>query len=119
EDIQRALQDGSRVLVAGEPCWPWRDVEDVMLQARQANIQCAIANPDRFLPSRQLIKQQIPGKLGALGLIRMHRWEPAGNDVEPLGFPAPLIRDIDLALWLAGQPPNRVYALATSAGRCV
>src|SRR5947207_13825237 len=76
-EIQRALQDGSRVLIASEPCWPWRDVEDIMQQARQANMQCMIANPDHYLPSRQLIKQQIPGKLGAAGLIRIHRWEPA------------------------------------------
>jgi predicted dehydrogenase len=67
-------------------------------------VHFAIANPDRFLPSRQLIKQQIPDKIGQAGLVRIHRWEsnPATGS---------MLRDFDIALWLVGSPPDRVYAV--------
>ena len=73
-----------------------------------------VINPDRFLPSRQLIRQQFDtGKLGEVGLIRVHRWEPRGSasadDVH--GLPASLLRDLDVVLWLIGHSPDAVYAV--------
>ena len=87
-------------------------------------------NPDRFLPSRQLIRQQLDsGKLGDVGLIRVHRWEPTvgqvfnlpgvGGQVENLPheinvLPTGLLRDLDLVLWLVGKPPDSIYAVSRS-----
>src|SRR5262249_16610800 len=44
------------------------------------------------------------GKLGEVGLVRVHRWGSgaSGN---------PMVRDLDLASWLVGKQPNLVYAV--------
>ncbi len=99
-----------------------------------------VINPDRFLPSRQLIRQQLnSGKLGEVGLIRVHRWEPARGQapqnselaepsvssaqspIPPIlnsavpdpgpRLPVSLLRDLDVVLWLIGQSPDAVYAV--------
>jgi predicted dehydrogenase len=76
-------------------------------------------NPDRYLPSRQLIRKQLSGPLGEVGLLRSHRWEPAS--VNQPALPEGLLRDIDTALWLVGKRTNRVFALEqrSANGRCV
>lgn len=71
-------------------------------------------NPDRFLPSRRLIRQQLDaGKLGDVGLVRLHRWEPppsaSAEDIQ--GLPEPLCRDLDVVLWLVGKSPLTAYAV--------
>ncbi len=74
-------------------------------------------NPDRLLPSRQLIRRQLDaGKLGDVGLVRIHRWEPRPSQRTSSGLPPSLWRDLDLALWLVGQSPTKVYALQTDGG---
>jgi predicted dehydrogenase len=51
-------------------------------------------------------------------LVRMHRWEPAAPHAasESPALPEPLVRDLDLALWLLGKPTDRVYAVEQRAG---
>ena len=73
-----------------------------------------LVNLDRFLPSRQLIRQQLDaGKLGEVGLVRVHRWEPqdSASGDETHGLPTSLVRDLDVVLWLIGQSPDAVYAV--------
>ena len=114
ELIERCLSSGKHVLLAAES-WLSSDLlERLSVAARQAGVQLAVVNPARFLPSRQLIRQQLDaGKLGEPGLVRVHRWEPAtaANDRPSLGLPTPLMRDLELAVWLIGRPPNLVYAV--------
>ena len=99
--------------------------------------QVVVINPDRFLPSRQLIRQQLDaGKLGDVGLIRIHRWEPnvgqvfnlpvQAGQVENLphddgGLPIGLLRDLDLVLWLVGKMPDAIHAVEQndSSGRSI
>ena len=65
-----------------------------------------LVNPDRYLPSVRLIRQQLDaGKLGEPGLLRIHRWAPAGQ----------LVRDLDLALWLFGKAPNAMHIVKNAA----
>ena len=89
-----------------------------------------VVNPDRFLPSRQLIRQQLDtGKLGEVGLVRVHRWEPTvlhdlnvpglTRHVEIVpheinGLPTGLLRDLDLVLWLVGKSPDSIHAVSRS-----
>ncbi len=88
---------------------------DVSSAARQHGVQLAVANPDRYLPSRQLIRQQLDaGRLGEVGLVRVHRWR-SGHSAGPQAAPAALVRDLDLALWLIGRPPDVVFAVEHSA----
>ena len=107
---EELLRAGVHVLVVAEPCLSATAIEVLSNEARRAGVQCAVVNPDRYLPSRQLIRKQLSGPLGATGLVRSHRWEP-GASAEVAGLPELLVRDIDVALWLAGARPNRVFAV--------
>jgi hypothetical protein len=116
------------VLLVADPCPPRAVAEplfDVAFAAgRTTGKQFALANPDRYLSSRQLVRNQLlTGPLGEPGLVRLHRWEPAVPDraPEPGTLPEQLVRDLDVALWLAELEPERVYAVQQSdpAGRYV
>jgi predicted dehydrogenase len=76
--------------------------------ARRGGGHLAVVNPDHYLPSRQLIRKLLDaGKLGEAALVRIHRWEPATAGA---GL-APLLRDLELAVWLIGKFPDLVYAV--------
>ena len=112
--IRRCLETGRHTLLAARP-WLTASVLDGLAgAASRAGAQLAVVNPDRFLPSRQLIRQQLDaGRLGAPGLVRIHRWVErgspgAGPDEEPV---APVARDLDTASWLMGAAPDVVFAL--------
>ena len=84
-----------------------------------------LANPQRFLPSRRLLRQQIDdGHLGRPGLVRLHHWLPADRPDPPVApaagdgevafggaLPLALAQDVDVVLWLMGAAPDAVYAL--------
>jgi predicted dehydrogenase len=113
------LRAGVHVLLVADPCPSATAIEGLANEARRAGVSCAVVNPDRYLPSRQLIRKQLSGPLGEAGLVRSHRWEP-GASFEVADVPEPLLRDLDIALWLAGRP-NRVFAVEQKgdAGRYV
>ena len=108
----------------------WDEIKTWCNASTSTNTSISWVNPDRFLPSRQLIRQQLDaGKLGEPGLVRIHRWR--SNDVSD-GFssndklPVVMVRDLDMALWLIGRSPNLVYAVesppsepAAQAGRFI
>lgn len=113
--IERALAQGQHVLIATPTELPLAALESFSAKATQAGLLFAIVNPDRYLPSRQLLRQQLDaGKLGRPGLVRMYRWEPtpANSTNTSQSLPAPLVLDLDLAMWLMGTTPNTVFATA-------
>jgi predicted dehydrogenase len=122
------LAAGKSVLLVAEPCPP-REVAEPLFAAafaagRATAKQFALVNPDRYLPSRQLVRKQLlTGPLGEPGLVRLHRWEPAAPDraPDPAALPEQLVRDLDVVLWLTALEPDRVYAVGQSdaAGRYV
>lgn len=114
ETIQGSLRLGKHVLLATEHGVSRALLEAFAAEAKRANVQLAVCNPDRYLPSRQLIRQQLDsGKPGTVGLVRIHRWEPGAPASLPESpqLPMPLIRDLDLALFLAGKPPQLIFAV--------
>jgi predicted dehydrogenase len=138
EVIEPFLHAGKHVLLTVEACLSEEVLELLSVAARQGGGQLAIVNPDRYLPSRQLIRQQLDaGKLGEVGLVRLHRWWPTsavhkpeasarGDRMSPLagasglyqatdlnlhGLPAGLMCDLDLVGWLIGKLPNLLYAV--------
>lgn len=117
ELIQRCLSASKHVLLATGSWLSSRLLQTLSDAARQAGVQLAVMNPDRFLPSRQLIRQQLDaGKLGDPGLVRIHHWEPtAANDRQQSAeLPTLLLRDLDLTLWLFRKFPNSVYAVSSA-----
>jgi predicted dehydrogenase len=111
-EVERFLRNGRHVLVAAEPCWSRDELAALRDAAEAARVTFRVVNPDRYLPSRQLVREQLRLNLGAAGLVRLHRWEPADPaPVSPMGLPALLVRDLDLVLWLTGQAPDRVFAV--------
>jgi predicted dehydrogenase len=97
------------VLTVAGAC-PLSEVNEGLFKvAWKVGVHLAVVNPDRYLPSRQLVRKQLPLPLGEPGLIRLHRWEPAATG--PPGLPKPLLCDLDVVLWLAGRRPNCVFAV--------
>ena len=119
-DVQRIVAAGKQVLLATETILSMEWVETLVDHSRLAGVEVMVTNPDHFLPSRQLIKQQLfdAFNLGCVGLIRIHRWEssPANRDLDSTRLPAPLVRDMELAMWLMGFFPNLIYAVEQSSG---
>lgn len=103
--IEECLRAGKHVLYAADIEFSWNEIAALHAIARQSKAQFTIINPDRFLPSRQLIKQQIPDKIGQAGLVRIHRWESSSAQS------GSMLRDLDLAQWLVGRSPDRVFAV--------
>jgi predicted dehydrogenase len=105
-DVERWLQAGKPVLVAS--ALSRENLQKLMSVAHPANLVCA--NPNRHLPSRQLIHRQLhAGPLGVPGLIEIHRWEPVVNEAALLG-------DLDLIAWYFRANPNVTYAVAHARG---
>ncbi|MBI2807157.1 MAG: hypothetical protein HYX68_19420 [Planctomycetes bacterium] len=112
EGIERLIQHGKHVLASVEAI-PFNASPSTLLETSHAAKQClGIVNPDRYLPSRQLIRQQLDaGKLGEPGLVRIHRWD----GMDPV---AALLCDLDLVHWYFGKPPNRVFAVRQTDAQC-
>lgn len=111
--IERVLSHGKHVLLASPTELQLADLKRCSSTAQQAGVQFAVLNAERYLPSRQLLRQQLDaGKLGRPGLVRMYRWEPppAIPSHPRQSVPAALVLDLDLSKWYVGLMPNVVYA---------
>lgn len=109
--IQRLLSAGKHVLVTGVLATAWPAWEGLSAAAQRSGVQWSIVNPDRYLPSRQLIKHEVQTRLGEVGLIRSHRWQSTRTSTLCHGLPRALVHDIDLAMWLADKPVEHVFAV--------
>lgn len=68
------------------------------------------ATPWRFIPAIQSVKASIDtGKLGEIGLIRIHRWNALTTE-GTYGIPSRIIPDIDIATWFFGRRPQKLVA---------
>src|SRR5262245_52383885 len=57
--IERLLRARKHVLLAAEACPSSAVLEPLFTAALQANVRLTVVNPDRYLPSRQLIRQHL------------------------------------------------------------
>jgi predicted dehydrogenase len=119
--IEQTLAAGRHVLVAAEPCLTRDELDALAATAAKQGVTFAVVNPDRWLPSRQLVKKQLGGPLGSPELVRIHRWQPHASveTTSPLGLPGPLVSEIEQAIWLVSRPVCMAFAieLAADAGR--
>jgi predicted dehydrogenase len=117
--IEHCIAAGAPVLLATESTMADADLERWTRRCSGQNARVVVANPDRCAPSRRLIHDELRGtKLGVAGLIRLHRWE-TGAQTNHATLPESLVRDLDLAVWLKDQRPERIFATRTSADRSV
>jgi predicted dehydrogenase len=109
--LEACLDAGKPVLVAAEACPSVEMLDAWTARAQRTQTPLIVANGQRYLPSRQLIRQQLEsGKLGEPGLVRSHRWEPGAGQTSP-DWPAAVAGDLDLVSWLLGKAPHLVYAV--------
>ena len=117
DDAAAAARHGKHVLLELPPAAGADALAALGEQCAAASVCLMIAGTLRFLPSQQVLKQRLDsGKLGDLGLLRAHRWvEGAGAGPAPTWqtLAAPYL---DLANWLFGDRPERVYACAGAPG---
>lgn len=109
------LAAGKHVLQAADLCTSNEMLMQLSEAAQSSGAQFWCVNPDRFVPSRQLIREQLDkGHLGEVGLVRSHRWteRPSPGAESADALPPMLTRDLDLVLWYANHSPNRAYAVS-------
>jgi predicted dehydrogenase len=106
---QAAAAAGKHVLVEGPLARDAAAAAEVADACQAAGVTLMVAEPARFLPAVRAVKASLDaGQLGEPGLVRIHRWLPAGPPGE---LALPRTSEIDLACWLFGQFPREVYAL--------
>ncbi len=107
------------------------DADRVIESCRTAGVCLMVGQRKRFLPAVATIKQSLADwKLGALGLVRLHLWEPrasAGAALEDVSS-EPVIEEVveqvvelaveefDLARWLFGTSPTIIHATGCKIG---
>lgn len=116
--IAECLTEGVHVLLSGASHLSVHDFIQLCAAAEKSGALFSVVNLDRYLPSRQLIHDQLrSGQLGEPGLIRSHRWEARALETDAeLNLPHSLIRDLELTTWLFGMSPDVVYAVEQSSG---
>jgi len=95
-------------------------VEPLSQVCQQSGICLMFGQTLRFQHSLQVIKDRlVSGKLGAPGLLRIHRWTSAHDLVSANDKRATSARTIcvlDLANWLFDTLPDSIYAVAGDPG---
>jgi hypothetical protein len=119
DDITRLVDIRKHVLLATETILPFDDLQFLVACGTKAGVRVIVMNPDRMRPSRRLFYDELRGsKFGSVGLIRLHRWQSASpRALDSTQLPAPLVRDLDLVIWLAQQHPNVVHAIERKEGK--
>ncbi len=105
EPIARA---GKHVFVAVPLAPATVDADAIINACETAGVRLMVGHVMRFAPSTQAVEHALAtGKLGAPGLLRIHRWEPRAE----AGALRRAMHDVDLANWFFGALPTHVYAV--------
>ncbi|MEO1999062.1 MAG: Gfo/Idh/MocA family oxidoreductase [Planctomycetaceae bacterium] len=110
-----AIDAGKHVLIRGELQATQSELDALDALSRDRDLRLMIGCETRFGPALQTVKKSLTsGQIGEPGLLRIHRWEAAGQECRAMAY-APQ-REIDLACWLFDASPARVFSLSPSAG---
>jgi len=112
EAIAKTIAAGMHVLVFAAPCLPIGVPARLLKQAQAAKRLFACVNPDRLLPSRLMIQNQLGAALGSPELVRIHRRQAhvSADMTAPLGLPSDLVGELEQAIWLIARPIRGVFA---------
>jgi predicted dehydrogenase len=106
---ESAAAAGKHVLVEAPLARDAGAAAEAVAACERAGVRLMVAEPARFLPAVRAVKASLgAGQLGEPGLVRVHRWAPAGPPDEQA---LPLTSEIDLTCWLFDQFPRAVYAV--------
>ncbi|MSU79466.1 MAG: hypothetical protein EXS16_15420 [Gemmataceae bacterium] len=103
DPVIAALREGKHVLVEANAIG-WSTPLHRLIDAVTPSRIFALINSDRYLPSRQLIRQQLDaGKIGRPGLIRVYH--PRVGDISTR-----MLSALDQILWYFGELPTVAFA---------
>ena len=105
----RAARARKHVLVESPLARTVKEADRVIQSCRAAGVHLMVGQPRRFHPAAAAIKRSLAcGKLGTLGLVRIHRWEP-GATVGSIPLEQ-VMAEIDLTQWLFAARPTVIRA---------
>jgi predicted dehydrogenase len=108
--VCRLAEVGKHVLVDSPFAASATESEKAFAVAARSKVTLMVGGTLRFLPGNQTILSRLAEKkLGAPGLLRVHRWSSGGGTEDSV--PELTAGDIDLALHIFGGLPTRIYAL--------
>ena len=112
-DAILAADAGKHVLISAPVGESLDEVGSVVDACSRAGVNLSLSQTLRYLPANQVVTNRLSsGKLGAPGLLRVHRWN-AGPE-NPLA--RVLFGDIDLAIHFFKAGPSSIYAIRRSEG---
>ena len=125
--IAAAAMLDKHVLVEAPMSLSSADAEEVTDACHSAGVRLMVGSAARFVPATQVVKDSIDsGKIGQPGLLRIHRWESrdtgdwptleAGVAIDGGTVISQVVRELDLARWLFGAMPTKVYATGRKHG---
>ncbi len=106
----RLAEAGKHLLVEAPIAASLAEAEKSVDLAGKNKVSVMVGRTLRFLPGNQTILSRLAEKkLGAPGLLRVHRWSSAGARENTLA--EQIVGDIDLAICIFAGLPTRVYAI--------
>lgn len=120
EHAAQAARAGKHVFVESPLALSTEMATETIEACDSAGVCLMVAQPLRFEPSQQAVNQALTsGKLGAPGLLRVHRWRaldagrPKETDTKSIGasIVSRVIGELDLANWYFDAMPTHVYAV--------
>ena len=115
--VKKAAEAGKHAMVAPPLGLSVSETEEAITACSASGVRLMVANPARHEPRERLIKQTLDdGRLGAPGLLRVHRWTAAGECGADGLTTADLVSEIDLSHWLFGSAAATVYAVGRRLG---
>jgi predicted dehydrogenase len=115
--VRKAAEAGKHTMVVPPLGLSAAEAEEAIAVCSASGARLMVANPARHMPRERLIKQTLDdGRLGAPGLLRVHRWAAAGECGADGLTIADLVNEIDLSHWLFGSAAATVYAVGRRLG---
>jgi predicted dehydrogenase len=119
--VEKIAKAGKHVLVESPLAISTEASNAAINACKSSNVCLMVGQSDRFMPSNQKIKEILSsGKLGSIGLLRIHRWDAKESDranqiaLDSRNKQIPLIqivRELDIANWLFEALPTELYAV--------
>lgn len=116
--LQACVAAGKPCLVCSSAIGSLQEFEQLRELDQRVDEVVELGNATQMLPSRvQIVNALSSGRLGDVGMVRIHRWEPArpSQHADLMSY-AGWMSDLHLTLQLAARPVVRAYATRGSRG---